>query len=103
MRKVKAEEFLKNALQAKDNTILEKSFDNNGNFGFGIREYIDLPKTKYDPKLGIRGFDVLVSLQRPGFRVKRRKLKKTRIPHKHKITKDEAIEFVKNKFGVVVK
>ena len=103
MRKSKAEEFLKNALQAKDNTINEKSFDKNGNFGFGIREYIDLPKTKYDPKLGIRGFDVLVSLKRPGFRVKRRKVKKTRIPLKHKVSKEDAIEFMKKKFGVVVK
>src|SRR3989344_4303182 len=99
IRKKKAEEFLRNALQAKDNTLDEKSFDKTGNFGFGIREYIDMPKTKYDPKLGIRGFDVLVTLKRPGYRVKQRKLRKSKIPLKHKVSKQEAIEFMAQKFG----
>ncbi|MBI2598509.1 MAG: 50S ribosomal protein L5 [Candidatus Diapherotrites archaeon] len=102
LRKQKAIEFLKDALFAKDNRILGKNFDNHGNFGFGIREYIDLPKTKYDPKLGIRGFDVLVALKRPGFRIKRRKINKKSIPRRHTISKSEAIEFVKEKFGVAV-
>src|SRR3989344_622056 len=102
MRKKRAEDFLKNALQAKDNTLNKKSFDRNGNFGFGIKEYIDLPRTKYDPKLGIRGFDVLVTLERPGFRVKRRKLGKSGIQRSHLITQEEAEVFVKQKFGVEV-
>jgi len=91
-----------NTLAAKDNAIESKNFDNQGNFGFGIREHIDLAKVKYDPKLGIRGFDVLVTLKRPGYRVKRRKIDKRRIPLKHVIPREEAIEFVKQKFGVVV-
>ncbi|AJF60355.1 MAG: 50S ribosomal protein L5 [Candidatus Diapherotrites archaeon] len=102
LRKDKAEKFLKEALAAKDNAIESKNFDNQGNFGFGIREHIDLAKVKYDPKLGIRGFDVLVTLKRPGYRVKRRKIDKRRIPLKHVIPREEAIEFVKQKFGVVV-
>ncbi len=97
-----AERFLKDAFSAKDNVISSKSFDKNGNFGFGVREYIDLPKAKYDPELGIKGFDVLVTLERPGFRVKRRKLRKTKVGKSHKISKEESIEFVKQKFGVEV-
>jgi len=102
LRKQKALDFLKAAFGAKENTLSSKSFDNTGNFGFGIREYIDMPKVKYDPKLGIKGFDVLVCLRRPGYRVKSRKVRKARIPRKHVIKKEEAIDFVKEKFGVQV-
>ncbi len=103
LRKDKAEQFLKNALAAKDNQLSIKNFDNQGNFGFGIKEYIDLPAVKYDPKLGIRGFDVLVTMSRPGYRIKRRKIDKKKIPRKHSITKTQAIEFIKKTFGVEVK
>lgn len=102
LRGENAEKFLKDALTAKDNTLNKKSFDKNGNFGFGIKEYIDMPKAKYDPKLGIRGFDVLVTLERPGFRVKKRKIKKTRIADSHKISQEESVDFMKEKFGVEV-
>lgn len=102
LRKEKAAMFLKDALSAKDNHLPAKSFDNYGNFAFGIKEYIDMPKVKYDPKLGIRGFDVLVALKRPGFRVKRRKLEKKRVPKRHCIKKDDSMDFVKQAFGVQV-
>lgn len=99
LRKIGAETFLKTALQAKENTLLKRNFDKNGNFGFGIKEYIDLPGIKYDPKMGIRGFDVLVTLERPGFRVKRRAMRPANIGEAHKISKDEAQAFVSKKFG----
>ncbi|HLC79029.1 MAG TPA: 50S ribosomal protein L5 [archaeon] len=102
LRGEKADKFLKDALFAKDNKVNKKSFDKFGNFGFGIKEYIDLPKIKYDPKLGIRGFDVLVTLERPGFRVKKRKMGKSRVSQKHLIKVDEAVDFVREKFGVEV-
>ena len=97
-----ADKFLREALVAKDNKIARRSFDRLGNFGFGIKEYIDLPKVKYDPKLGIRGLDVLVTLERPGYRVKKRKLAKARIHGKHIIRAEDAIDFMKEKFGVEV-
>ncbi|MCR4368420.1 MAG: 50S ribosomal protein L5 [archaeon] len=97
-----AEAFLKDAFTAKANKIKRRNFDRSGNFGFGIKEYIDMPKAKYDPKLGIKGFDVLVTLERPGFRVKRRKIAKARIHGSHLITPDDAIDFIKQKFGVEV-
>lgn len=102
LRGQKATEFLKSAFAAKDNKIKLKSFDKSGNFGFGIREYIDLPQAKYDPKLGIRGLDVLVTLERPGFRVKKRKIAKNKIFRTHLISRDDAAGFVKEQFGVEV-
>ena len=102
LRKAKAENFLKNALQAKEKTLKKKSFDNSGNVGFGIKEYIDLPGSKYDPKLGIRGFDVLITLERPGYRVKKRRANPASIGKKHRIKQEEAIQFMQEKFGVNV-
>ncbi|MCD6434759.1 MAG: 50S ribosomal protein L5 [Candidatus Diapherotrites archaeon] len=100
LRGEKAIEFLKRALIAKEGKLSKNCFDNEGNFSFGIREHIELPDTKYDPNLGIRGFDICVSLERKGFRIKRRKKAKRRIPKRHRISKEEAIEFVKNVLGV---
>jgi large subunit ribosomal protein L5 len=103
LRKEKAKEFLEKALKAKEKKLSEKNFDRSGNFGFGIKEYIDLPGIKYDPTKGIRGFDVLVTLKKPGYRIKIRKIHKKKLPLKHRVTKEQAIEFMKKKFGVEIK
>ncbi len=95
-------DFLKRAFAAVDNRINKKSFDLQGNFSFGIKEYIDLPGVKYDPKLGIFGLDVTITLERPGYRVKKRKLKKARIGKQHLISIEEAMNFVNKTFGVEV-
>jgi len=95
LRGEKAEEFLKKALDAIEFTLKSKSFDNTGNFAFGVREYIDLPGIKYDPKLGIFGMDVCVTLSRPGYRVKMRRLNKAKVGKAHQVTKDEAVAFAK--------
>lgn len=102
LRGKKAKSFLEKAFAAKDKKISKKSFDVFGNFGFGVKEYIDLPGTKYDPKLGIKGFDVLVSLEKPGYRIKRRKNKKKRIAKNHLVKKQEAVLFIEKEFGVEV-
>ena len=102
LRGKKAEQFLQNAFLAKDKQLNAKSFDKLGNFGFGIKEYIDLPGTKYDPKLGIRGLDVVVTLERPGYRVKKRKILQQPIGKRHWVTKSEAVQFIQEKFGVEV-
>lgn len=102
LRGKKAEEMLVRLLQAVDNRLSSKCFDGNGNFSFGIREYIDIPGVKYDPELGMFGMDVCVSLERPGFRVKRRKRQRAKIPPSHRIGKEEAIKFVTEKLGVTV-
>jgi len=100
IRGKKAEELLSRLLQAEENELKTRKFDNYGNFAFGIKEYIDLPKVKYDPKLGVVGLEVAVTIERSGFRIKRRSMKAKKIPTRHRITKEESIQFIKNKFGV---
>lgn len=96
LRKNDAVNFLKNAIQAKEGKISSKSFDKEGNFGFGVREYIDLPGAKYDPKLGIKGFDVVVALKKKGFRVKTRRIMQSRVGKKQRVSKEEAIKFAES-------
>ena len=93
--------LLKKLLEAKGNQIKEKSFDNEGNVSFGILEHIDIPGVKYDPNIGILGLGVSVSLVRPGFSIKMRSKHKARVGKTHKITKQEAIKFMIEKFGGV--
>lgn len=101
LRGGRAEEFLRRALEAVGNKISPRSFDGNGNFAFGIREHIDIPGTKYDPTLGIVGMDVMVSVERPGYRVNRRRLR-NRIGRSHRVTREGAVEFIRDHFGVEV-
>jgi large subunit ribosomal protein L5 len=90
-----AMDFLLKALKAKDNAISGRSFDRTGNFSFGVPEYIDFPGAKYDPKIGIIGFDVCVSLRRRGARVALRRHARSDVGKKHKITREDAFEFAK--------
>ncbi|MBS3050627.1 MAG: 50S ribosomal protein L5 [Candidatus Aenigmarchaeota archaeon] len=95
------EPFLKRLLEAKENRLRMSNFDNTGNFSFGIREYIDVPGMEYDPKMGVLGFDVCVTLERPGYRVKRKRLPR-KLGKSHTIKKQDAIEFAKQKFGIQI-
>lgn len=98
----KARAFVKDAFNAVENTIHKSNFDDLGNLSFGVKEYIDMPKMKYDPSKGMFGFDVCLTIERPGYRIKRRKIMKRKIPAKHKLTKEEAIAFITKEFGVKV-
>ncbi|MBR9698885.1 50S ribosomal protein L5 [Candidatus Woesearchaeota archaeon] len=102
LRKEVAFELLKRLLEAKDHVLRESQFDGTGNISFGIPEYIDIPGVKYDPKIGIIGLQVCVTLERPGFRVKRRSLKRKKLGKKHDLTKEEAMEFMKKSFNVKI-
>ncbi|MCX6775164.1 MAG: 50S ribosomal protein L5 [DPANN group archaeon] len=99
MRGKETIELLRRLLTAVDFALPRKSFTVNG-FSFGIKEYVDIPEVKYDPKIGIIGLDVIVSLKRRGFRVARRKIKKAKIGSSHIITGDEAFAWAQAKFGV---
>ena len=96
-----ATELLKRLLMVKDNQIKEKAFDNEGNLSFGIKEHIDIPEIKYDPKIGILGLEVSISLARPGFNIKFNK-RKAKVGKNHRITKNDAIKFLTEEFGVAV-
>ena len=102
LRKEKALEILKRLLDAKDKQLKESQFDEQGNISFGIHEYIDIPGVAYDPKIGIMGLQVCISLERLGFRIKRRRLEPKKVPKKHQLSKEEAIKFMQANFGVIV-
>ncbi len=102
LRGGKAEKILKKLFEAKNKVISSSSLDKYGNFSFGIEEHIEIPGMKYDPNLGVIGLDVTVNFDRPGFRVKKRKIKRSRVPEKHRVTKNEVIKYLK-KMGVTVK
>jgi large subunit ribosomal protein L5 len=96
-----ADEFLKKALDTVDFKLPKTVFDKQGSFSFGVKEHISLPGVKYDPDIGIFGMDVSVSLERPGFRVKRKKIPK-KIGKKHLIKPEEAMEWVVKNYKVEV-
>jgi large subunit ribosomal protein L5 len=101
LRRDKAADFLKRVIAAKGNTIKASSFDNFGNLSIGIHEHIDIPGTKYDPDIGIFGMDVCMALARPGYRVSKKR-NKSSIGKIHRITREDAISFLKRTFGVEI-
>ena len=102
LRKEKAMEFLKKVLPVVENKLSKKSFDNQGNFSFGIKEHIELPGVKYDPDIGIFGMDICVSMIRAGYRIKSRKREKAKIGSRHVLTPGESIVFIKDAMQVEV-
>jgi large subunit ribosomal protein L5 len=102
LRKSKAVELLKRLLQAKDNALKSTHFDNSGNISFGIHEYIDIPGVAYNPQIGIIGLQVCITLEKPGFRIKYRRLRPKKISKKHTVTKIEALDFMKKEFNVKI-
>lgn len=95
--------FLQRSLEAVGNSIKASSFDEYGNFAFGIKEHIEIPGTKYAPELGIFGMDVIGTLERPGYRIKRRRIRPAQVGKKHRITREEAIKFLTENFKVQIK
>ena len=102
LRKKAARKLLMRLLEARDNRLIPKQFDDSGNVSFGIPEYIDIPDVKYDPEIGIMGLEVCVTLERPGFRIKRRKIQQKKVPQKHRVTKEEAMEFMTKEFNIKI-
>ena len=99
----KALEILDKALQVHDYEIHDGCFSNTGNFGFGIKEHIDLG-LKYDRDIGIHGMDIYVVLERPGNRVSKRKHCQSSIGPKQRVTREEAKDWYKMKFhGTILK
>lgn len=101
LRKKRAREFLEKALKVVDGRLPERVFDGQGNFSFGIEDHTDFG-LRYDPDVGIYGMDVAVALERPGYRVARRRLQPRSIPKGHRVTREEAVEFVRETLGVEV-
>jgi large subunit ribosomal protein L5 len=102
LRREKAIDFLKKALWIRENRVAEYSFDLEGNLSFGISDYTDFEGMRYDPEIGIFGMDVNVVIQRPGYRLTRRRIMKRKLPRSHRITRREAIDFMRNNFSTEV-
>lgn len=102
IRNGEVKELLSRLLDARTNTLQESNFDNSGSISFGIPEYIDIRGVKYDPEIGIIGLQVCITLQRPGFRIKRRRLQAKRVPVKHRIPREEAVEFMRQNFNIKI-
>ncbi len=102
VRNDEAKALLKRLFEAKGNEANAKSFDNFGNYSFGMKEHIDIPGVKYDPQIGILGLDIAVILSRPGYNIRVRSKHKAKVGKSHIITKKEAQDFLTEEFGVQV-
>lgn len=91
------EDFLKRMLVTIDNILKKKQVSEN-NFSFGIKEYIEIPGVEYQREIGIIGFDVTIVFKRTGKRIGLKKIKRGKIPKRQKISKEEIIKFMENKF-----
>jgi len=100
LRGERARDFLDKALEAVGRKLKKESFSTTGVFSFGIREHIDIPGTKYDPKLGIVGMDICVTLEKPGYRVARRRRKRSKVGRRQRVTPEEAMRFMVENFNV---
>jgi large subunit ribosomal protein L5 len=94
--------LLKRLLEAKGNSINGKSFDNFGNFSFGINEHIDIPDVKYEPSIGILGLGISIALTRPGYGIRKRSKHKASVGKSHVITNQEAKDYLVKEFGVTI-
>merc|ERR1712002_101218 len=103
VRGPKAEEILEKGLKVKEYELKKGNFSNNGNFGFGLQEHIDLG-IKYDPSIGIYGMDFYVVLGRAGFNVAHRRMKKSKVGFSHRLTKADAQKWFQQKYdGILMK
>lgn len=97
-----AKQLLKRLLAAVGNRLKGRSFDNFGNVSFGIKEHIDIPGIKYDPQIGILGLEAAITLTRPGFSIRVRSRHKASVGAKHRISREEAQQFLTREFGVEI-
>ena len=95
-----ARDFLDRALEIAD--VKRGMFDETGNVSFGIEEHTDFPSQEYDPTTGIFGLDVTVNMVRPGYRVSKRDHASRQIPSNHRLTAEDAIAYLEDRFDVEV-
>ena len=102
LRGREAEDFLRRALWVKGFKVPNYSFDSQGNLNFGIPDYTEFEGVKYDPDIGIFGMDINVVFKRRGYRVERRRIKRAKIPMRHRVTREEAMNFMRGKFNLEI-
>jgi large subunit ribosomal protein L5 len=97
-----AVDFLTEALNTRENKMAEYSFDDEGNLSFGIPDHTLFKSQKYDPNIGIFGMDICITMEKPGYRIKRKRIARGKIPHRYRIKKEETMKFFTDKFKVEV-
>ena len=102
LRGKKAYSFLEEVFKIRNNKIPDYSFDDQGNFSLGIPDHTLFKDQKYDPKIGIFGMDVCVTIERIGYRIKHRRIDPRRIPSKHAVKREETIDYISKRFNVEV-
>ncbi len=100
LRGDRAEDFLQRALPIAD--LSRDQFDETGNVSFGVEEHTEFPSQEYDPNVGIYGLDVTVNLVRPGYRVAKREKVTRPIPSGHRLTPDDAIDYLESTMDVTI-
>jgi large subunit ribosomal protein L5 len=103
LRGKRAEAFVQIAFDIVQRKLHPSQFDDHGNFSFGIEEHTDFPGMSYDPKIGIFGMDVNVALERGGARIGRRTIERRKIPPHQRITPQDAIAFMTERYHMEVK
>ena len=94
-----ANDVLSRILDGVDRKVPETQFTD-GSFSFGIKEYIQIPTVQYQRDLGILGFDVAVAFKRAGYRIAQRKIKRGKIPKRHRVKKQEVIDYAVKNFKI---
>lgn len=94
--------FLKKAFETRENKIADYAFDEQGNMSFGIPDHTLFKDQKYNPDIGIFGMDVCITMKKPGYRIKRRRIQRRKIHHKHQIDKEETKNFFTDQFKLEV-
>lgn len=98
----RCKELINRLLVAREKKLRTSSFDERGSVSFGLKEHIEIPGIRYDPEIGIWGMNVSVLLERPGYRVSRRLRRTSSLGKGHVVSKDEAIDYFKREFEVVI-
>ncbi len=102
LRKEKAKHFLTEALKTRENKIADYSFDDQGNFSFGIPDHTLFEGQRYDPNIGIFGMDINITMEKPGYRIKHRRIDRRHIPARFQLNRMETIEYIQKTFKVEV-
>ena len=97
-----ADGFLKDALSTRENKIADYAFGEEGHLAFGIPDHTLFKSQKYDPKIGIFGMDICITMKKDGYRIKRRRIATRKIPHRHRVKKEESMRFFTETFNVEV-
>jgi large subunit ribosomal protein L5 len=97
-----AEAFVKRCLWPRENRVPAWSFDQEGNLHFGVPDHTGLEGQKYNPDIGVFGMDVSITVERPGYRIKRRRLLRRHVPKRHRVGREESIAFLREKFNLEI-